>query len=120
MPISMGLMMEPSDMKDKILALHFSMEQRSCLPSCKLICIGSRNLYLIFRTDFIWAKAMGYSGAQIPDADGVSVGKQKFSIQTLFYSFILEGTSAKPTQEYKYLDGRCRHYKLIGKVDIEI
>jgi len=49
-------------------------------------------------TDYIWAKAMGYTGAQIPDADGVSVG-----------------TTAKPTEEYKYLDGRCRHYKLIDE-----
>jgi len=49
-------------------------------------------------TDYIWCKAMGYTGAQIPDADGVSVG-----------------TTAKPTEEYKYLDGRCRHYKLIDE-----
>merc|ERR1719450_1673405 len=41
-------------------------------------------------TDYIWCKAMGYTGAQIADADGVSVG-----------------TTAKPTEEYKYLDGRC-------------
>ena len=120
MPISMDLMMEPLDMKDKVQGPHFSAMQRSYLPNCKLICKKSRNLSPIFRTDFILAKAMGYTGAQIPDADGVSVGKQKFSIQTLFYSFILPGTSAKPAQEYKYLDGRCRHYKLIGKVDIEI
>ena len=26
-----------------------------------------------------------------------------------------EGTDDKPTQEYKYLDGKCRHYKLIGE-----
>ena len=25
------------------------------------------------------------------------------------------GTSSKPTDEYKYLDGRCRHYKLIDE-----
>merc|ERR1719336_1387059 len=49
-------------------------------------------------TDYIWAKAMGFTGAQIPDGDGVDVG-----------------TAAKPTQEYKYLDGRCRHYKLIDE-----
>jgi len=49
-------------------------------------------------TDYIWAKAMGFTGAQIPDNDGVQVG-----------------TDSKPTQEYKYLDGRCRHYKLIGE-----
>jgi len=49
-------------------------------------------------TDYIWAKAMGFDGAQIPDIDGVQVG-----------------TDDKPTQEYKYLDGKCRHYKLIGE-----
>jgi len=41
---------------------------------------------------------MGYTGAMIPDADGVSIG-----------------TDAKPVDEYKYLDGRARHYKLIGE-----
>jgi len=49
-------------------------------------------------TDYIWAKAMGFTGAQIPDIDGVQVG-----------------TDSLPVQEYKYLDGRCRHYKLIGE-----
>jgi len=49
-------------------------------------------------TDYVWAKAMGFTGAQIADSDGVNVG-----------------TDSKPTQEYKYLDGRCRHYKLIGE-----
>jgi len=49
-------------------------------------------------TDYIWAKAMGFTGPQIPDSDGVDLGDQ-----------------AKPAQEYKYLDGRCRHYKLIGE-----
>ena len=28
---------------------------------------------------------------------------------------IISGTDSKPTQEYKYLNGRCRHYKLIGE-----
>merc|ERR1712066_571840 len=49
-------------------------------------------------TDYIWAKAMGFTGAQIADNDGVDVG-----------------TEAKPAQVYRYLDGRCRHYKLIGE-----
>ena len=30
---------------------------------------------------------------------------------------IILGTDSKPTKEYKYLDGRCRHYKLIGEFD---
>ena len=25
-------------------------------------------------TDYIWAKAMGFTGAQIPDSDGVDIG----------------------------------------------
>jgi len=49
-------------------------------------------------TDYVWAKAMGYTGAQLADSAGVSIG-----------------TTAKPTEEYKYLDGRCRHYKLIDE-----
>jgi len=49
-------------------------------------------------TDFLWAKAMGYTGSQLADSDGVSVG-----------------TTAKPTFEYKYLDGRARHYKLVDE-----
>ena len=50
------------------------------------------------RTDFIWAQAMGYDGAQYDDSDGLSIG-----------------TADKPTFEYKYLEGRCRHYKLVGE-----
>ena len=53
---------------------------------------------LPFRTDFLWAKAMGYTGLQLDDADGVSVG-----------------TSSKPVQQYTYLDGRVRHFKLIDE-----
>ena len=41
---------------------------------------------------------MGYTGDQITDSAGVSIG-----------------TDAKPVEEYKYLDGRVRHYKLIGE-----
>jgi len=49
-------------------------------------------------TDFLWAKAMGYTGEQMDDSDGLSVGEPE-----------------KPTFEYKYLNGRCRHYKLVGE-----
>jgi len=49
-------------------------------------------------TDFLWAKAMGFTGPQLADSEGVSVG-----------------TTAKPTFLYSYLDGRCRHYKLQGE-----
>jgi len=49
-------------------------------------------------TDFVWAKAMGYSGDQINDVDGIPIGP-----------------SDKPAFEYKYLGGRCRHYKLVDE-----
>merc|ERR550539_1008442 len=49
-------------------------------------------------TDYIWARAMGFTGSQLADSDGVDIG-----------------TDDLPTQEYKYLNGRCRHYKLIGE-----
>ena len=52
----------------------------------------------LFRTDFIWARAMGYTGAQLDDGAGVDVG-----------------INGREAQEYKYLGGRCRHYKLIGE-----
>ena len=32
----------------------------------------------------------------------------------LKYKYNGNTTKSKSTQEYKYLDGRCRHYKLIG------
>ena len=32
------------------------------------------SLYL--RTDFLWAKAMGFTGPQLADSEGVSVGKK--------------------------------------------
>ena len=37
-----------------------------------------------FRTDYVWAKAMGYTGAQIPDSDGVSVGKYLLSLAKIY------------------------------------
>ena len=49
-----------------------------------------------YRTDYYWAKAMGFTGSQMADISGVSVG-----------------TNEKPTFEYSYLGGRCRHYKLV-------
>jgi len=49
-------------------------------------------------TDYTWAWAMGYDGLQYDDSDGLSVG-----------------TADKPAFEYKYLEGRCRHYKLVGE-----
>ena len=40
---------------------------------------------------------MGYNGPQLKDSDGVDVG-----------------TSDQPVQEYSYLNGRAKHYKLVG------
>lgn len=59
---------------------------------------GATN-YPAQETDYIWAVAMGYSGDQIPDADGVSIGL----------------SDDQPVFEYSYLDGKCRHYKLVGE-----
>ena len=36
--------------------------------------------YVWCRTDYVWAKAMGYTGAQLADSAGVSVGKDKPSL----------------------------------------
>jgi len=60
--------------------------------------LGNAEVIAAQLTDFLWAKAMGYTGQQLADSDGVSVG-----------------TDAKPTFEYKYLDGRARHYKLVNE-----
>ena len=76
---------------------------------------GFRNIFkcILYRTDYVWAKAMGYTGPQLADSAGVSVGKDNLSFVKITEQNLL-GTTAKPTEEYKYLDGRCRHYKLIG------
>jgi len=60
--------------------------------------LGGADVISAQTTDFLWAQAMGYTGAQMADSDGVMVG-----------------TDAKPVQEYSYLDGKVRHYKLIGE-----
>jgi len=51
------------------------------------------------QADYIWAQAMGFTGPQIADEDGVSVGL----------------SDDQPTFEYSYLDGSCRHYKLVDE-----
>ena len=48
----------------------------------------------ILRTDFLFAQAMGYRGEQIPDNEGVEIGK----------NFV----------EYSYLGGRVKHFKEVG------
>jgi len=60
--------------------------------------LGGADVISAQTTDFLWAQAMGYTGAQMADSDGVMVG-----------------TDAKPVQEYSYLNGKVRHYKLIGE-----
>ena len=52
----------------------------------------------VTRTDFLWAQAMGYTGSQLDDSAGVSVG-----------------TTDKPVEQYTYLDGKVRHFKLVGE-----
>jgi len=46
------------------------------------------------QTDFLFAQAMGYTGEQIPDSDGVEIAT----------NFV----------EYSYLDGRVKHFKDVG------
>ena len=55
---------------------------------------SSSNLSKSVRTDFLFAQAMGYTGEQIPDSDGVEIGT----------NFV----------EYSYLDGRVKHFKDVG------
>ena len=42
-------------------------------------------------------------------------GGQGNTIPFASFTFIILGTSSKPIDEYKYLDRRCRHYKLIDE-----
>merc|ERR1712212_882283 len=46
------------------------------------------------QTDFLFAQAMGYTGEQIPDSDGVEIAA----------NFV----------EYSYLNGRVKHFKDVG------
>jgi len=60
--------------------------------------LGGADVISAQTTDFLWAQAMGYTGPQLADSEGVSVG-----------------TDAKPVQQYTYLNGKVRHFKLIGE-----
>merc|ERR1712215_239064 len=60
--------------------------------------LGGADVIAAQKTDFIWAQAMGYKGSQLDDSAGVSVG-----------------TTDKPVEEYTYLDGKVRHFKLVGE-----
>merc|ERR1719192_791354 len=61
--------------------------------------LGPVDVIAAQETDFLFAKAMGYTGSKLPDSAGVSVGL----------------TSDKQVEEYSYLDGRAKHYKLVGE-----
>ena len=60
---------------------------------------------------------MGYTGPQYDDSDGLSIGlsMSKFTSWIDSMKTLTLGTAEEPVFEYKYLDGRCRHYKLVGK-----
>merc|ERR1712212_768318 len=60
--------------------------------------LGGADVIAAQKTDYLWAVAMGYSGPQLADSAGVSIG-----------------TDAQPVQEYSYLGGKVRHYKLVGE-----
>ena len=51
------------------------------------------------RTDYVWAKAMGYTGAAWTEADAMKVGGSTADNQII---------------EYTFLGGRVRHYKMVG------
>jgi len=60
--------------------------------------LGGADVIAAQKTDFLWAQAMGYTGPQLDDSAGVSVG-----------------TTDKPVEQYTYLDGKVRHFKLVGE-----
>ena len=74
----------------------------SWVQTCALYLLSSKfidwdftgNLSKYVRTDFLFAQAMGYTGEQIPDSDGVEIAE----------NFV----------EYSYLDGRVKHFKDVG------
>ena len=74
----------------------------SWVQTCALYLLSSKftdlhfsgNLSKSARTDFLIAQAMGYTGEQIPDSDGVEIAE----------NFV----------EYSYLDGRVKHFKDVG------
>ena len=88
MPTSTALRMARSSMKVKILVLHSWTMLRSSLLKSKSILRwhSTSNEAFIIRTDYIWAKAMGYTGQQLDDSAGVSVGESsKWKIGTMHW-----------------------------------
>ena len=47
---------------------------------------GGDYYLIICRTDFYWARAMGFAGQQLDDGDGVSVGKQQHYCVNIYKS----------------------------------
>jgi len=60
--------------------------------------LGGADVIAAQKTDYLWASSMGHAGGQLADSEGVSVG-----------------TASKPVQQYSYLNGRVRHFKLVGE-----
>ena len=87
MPTSTALMMAQSSMRVRTLVLHSWTTLRSSLLKSKTwIKYQLLKLWILLtRTDYIWAKAMGYTGQQLEDSAGVSVGEsiQMISIHNL-------------------------------------
>ena len=77
MPTFTVLRMELSSTKDRTLDLGFSRVPRLSQLKCKIFSHSDQLIQdiIFLSTDFVWAKAMGFTGAQIPDSDGVDVGK---------------------------------------------
>jgi len=60
--------------------------------------LGGADVIAAQTTDFYFARAMGFTGTQLADSAGVEVG-----------------TGGKSVEEYSYLGGKVRHYKLVGE-----
>ena len=88
----MEQLMEPSGTKVRILDLPSWIMPKSTLHSCEYLIIykelfinmWNNSQWIIihkhssFSTDFVWAKAMGYTGDQINDVDGTPLGLTSF------------------------------------------
>ena len=59
---------------------------------------GGDYYLIICRTDFYWARAMGFAGQQLDDGDGVSVGKQQHYCVNIYKSQF-HSTQAQPLNQ---------------------
>ena len=62
---------------DRTLDPAFFKVLRLSQLNCKTVLILTNwsKIIIFIRTDYVWAKAMGFTGAQLADSDGVDVGE---------------------------------------------